>query len=449
MHAVDLQSAWGWQDEIARRIASGPGTAWPEQFLAICALLRAISGAYRSLNLRWYVDPTAADIYRLWIGEFVPKDPDARCRSTEQGPGSVWTSGAERAHNRAGVKRTPQEIRACDSDGSCAEPILVKLVRDQIARARPDLATRKLVCVVPAFLAYKSEPVCVDLSHPSNGEPASRFDGLFVGLICDGREVPQDRWTWGCVRFDDAPANDVRASLPFSGIWGWLVAWGQSLTSRQPLEIVTDARVWEVLANIDRAQSAGLTRAADLDAAWFEWLKAANRSPWAGSAARTGLQTGATLACGIASTAGGIPGLVCAAFAAGADALFSLLPADAWAFGCDYDQWGRAMPSPLSAQIDRVNLPPDFAAPTPPQPALLRVAVPDPQPIFLAIPREVVSAAETTAVQSVKGASTASTAPTNQGASTAPMAPSSSGSNALLIGAAVVGALAWIRRGKR
>ncbi len=249
------------------------------------------------------------------------------------------------------------------------------------------------VVIAPAFLDYRSVARVLDTKNTASGTAGQRFDGVFVGTGCvipvfepisplpppptdllierplgavpSGHvEVPRDTsvWSWDCVRWDDAPGQTLRMLPPLRWAFEFARTLAGLLKARGVKRVVMDARIHQILTNIERAKEFAEGELEGFDTILYETLKENRTLRFDATRDRQMLKAVGTQVCGIAALAGGGPGLLCAGAAAAADVVLGLLPR---AVGCELpDEWGQTMPSALRAQIS-MDVPPAFTVPMP------------------------------------------------------------------------------------
>lgn len=462
---VDLSSANAWIAEAVRRCSEPvwtglQGKPWADVSKALQGCMDAISQVYRAINLEWVEDPIAAELYRSWWGQFLPKDPDPPCTEIPTGPNVVWTGLIpEWQLNPSGLPRTPEEIRAAfpglltervgntDSGGmlvaDAPKRTIVGAKLWDLWHAMKGANAEFPICVVPMFLSYKSRPVTRLQQGAADAHPAATFDGVYTGAGRGTTEVSTTyaAWDLDCWRWDDAPFNRPRVLPPLRWSLEYMRAWAAKLQERGAWQTAVDTRTNSILINLDRVRYYELDSSMTLSEELARSYKERNTQRWQATEGKTNLQTSMAVVCGIATAAGGVGGLACAAASGVVNLVLGLVPN---AVGCNLDGWGRAMPFAVQPQLSILS-PPSFNVPPPPPPPY------DPNVPLTVFPTLVTAMVMPLAKVTdpvVKDNIVKANANANDPTKNAPTA-SSSGSGALVIGALGIGLALMLKGGRR
>jgi hypothetical protein len=433
--SVNIPAAEKWIMAAVKRTSTDREAAaaagnWALQLKTVQDAFIAIQNVYRALNLNWTADPVARWYWATYWGSWLPVDPSPTCTAETPGPyavvsqhpdwwprlpinvgsrnspdGRAWTAAHPNVHGgmwdrlavswsmlapgRSNMTETVQqevwnEQRWRFSQSQAAASELGQPMPTPPADLPPPVyetvtrSTFNPIIVVPAFLDFRSMARVLDTSSPHNGTAGQKFESIFSGAWCRTAEVPRDTsaWSWDCGRWDDTPGTGLRIVTPLRWSFEYARDWAQNLRERGPLQIVMDARIHQVLENIERAKefSADLS---NFDTALYETLQSNRQAVHNSAKDRATAAAVLGPVCGAATLAGGVPGAVCALAAVGADALFALVPRGV---GCWWDEWGQLLPSPVRAQLS-LSDPPDFTVPMPDDPKLVVPRWPEPSPL--------------------------------------------------------------------
>ncbi len=349
----------------AAQQATAAAAGFVAQLVLVRAVWTALGNFFRALNLRWYTDPKSWEIYVRWHGSFLPVDPDPSCTTPAilaGGPNVVLGSGLWCV---GGSDSGPYVAPVCAPRGETAVRLLAAW--RALKPNGPELRQGNWRShIVPAFLGYDSKARVIDTSNPDSPNPHTRFEGFYNGMGCAGpggwRERTQDSgpWTWECLRWNDAPLQDVRFLPPL--LWSLEEAREitDALAARGPRNVVFDARIRTMLINVERAKQWGETPDS-LSQTMVDAVKATRAARFDSAKDRATFAALAAPVCAGATVAGGIGGVLCAGAVAVVDLFLGVIPR---AVGCDLDEFGFPEPSPLIAQLS-LEQPPAFSVDAP------------------------------------------------------------------------------------